>query len=92
MCLDLRLLVNYNLIGGWKYVTPETGEFFTDEFDIVPALEKLVKNMDKYQPRKHFVENYGKEKTGKKLADFIKRFYPMVYPSANEIEYVTPAI
>ena len=29
---------------------------------------------------------------GKKLADFIKRFYPMVYPSANEIEYVTPAI
>lgn len=92
MCLDLRLLVNYNLLGGWKYVTPETGEFFTDEFDIVPALEKLVNNMDKYQPRKHFIENYGKEKTGKKLADFIKRFYPMVYPPANEIEYVTPAI
>jgi hypothetical protein len=35
---------------------------------------------------------HGKEKTGKKLADFIKRFYPMVYPSPNEIEYVTPAI
>ena len=62
MCYDLRLLINYDIIGGWKYVTPETGEFFHDEFDIEKALEKLTKNMDRYQPRKHFVEKYGKER------------------------------
>jgi hypothetical protein len=92
MCYDLRLLVNYNLLGGWKYVTPQTGEFFTDELDIEQALQKLLDNYNKYQPRKYFAENYGKERSGKMLADFIKQHYPSVIPNANELEYVTPAI
>ncbi len=92
MCYDLRLLVNYNIIGGWKYVTPETGEFFTDEFDIEPALDKLITNMERYTPRKHFMENYGKEKSGKKLANFIKQHYPTVIPPSNQLESVTIAI
>jgi hypothetical protein len=92
MCYDLRLLVNYNLLGGWKYVTPKTGEFFTDEFDIENAIQKLLDNYDNYQPRKYFSENYGKERSGKKLADFIKQHYPNVIPNTNELEYVVPAI
>lgn len=85
LCYDLKLLVNYNILGGWKYVNEMTGEFFNDEFDIESSLNKLVKNLDnnKYQPRKFFVENYGKEKTGKKLADFIKMHYPNVNPIPN---------
>jgi hypothetical protein len=92
MCYDLRLLVNYNLLGGWKYVTPQTGEFFTDEFDIEPAIQKLLDNYDNYHPRKYFSENYGKERAGRKLADFIKQHYPNCIPSTNELEYVVPAI
>ena len=92
LCYDLRLLVNYNILGGWKYVTPETGEFFTNENDIVPALNKLLKNMDTYTPRKHFIENYGKEKSGSKLCQFIKHNYPNVVPNANNLEYVTITI
>jgi hypothetical protein len=41
---------------------------------------------------KYFSENYGKERSGKKLADFIKEHYPNIIPSSNELEYVTPAI
>jgi hypothetical protein len=92
LCYDLRLLVNYNILGGWKYVTPETGEYFSNENDIVPALDKLLKNMNKYTPRKHFVENYGKELSGKKLCHFIKHNYPNVVPAANTLEYVTITI
>jgi len=92
MCYDLRLLINYNIVGGWKYVTPQTGEFFSDEFDIEPALDKLITNMERYQPRKHFIENYGKERAGRKLANFIKTNYPTVQPTANLLEYVTIAI
>ncbi len=92
MCYDLRLLVNYNILGGWKYVTPESGELFNDENDFEQSLQKLLNNMNNYQPRKHFVENYGKEKSGKKLANFIKQQYPNVVPAANTIDYVTITI
>jgi hypothetical protein len=92
LCYDLRLLVNYNILGGWKYVTPETGEFFSNEYDIIPALTKLLKNMNNYTPRKHFVENYGKEISGRKLCQFIKHNYPNVVPKANTLEYVTITI
>ena len=92
LCYDMRLLVNYNILGGWKYVTPQTGEFFHDEKDLEPVLKKLMSNMDKYQPRKHFTENYGKVNAGKKLAKFIKTHYPNVVPSADKLEYVTITI
>ena len=92
LCYDLRLLINYNILGGWKYVTPETGEYFSNENDIVPALNKLLKNMNKYTPRKHFVENYGKEISGKKLCHFIKHNYQNIVPAANTLEYVTITI
>ena len=48
--------------------------------------------MERYQPRKHFIENYGKERAGRKLANFIKTNYPTVQPTANLLEYVTIAI
>ncbi len=31
---DLPILVNENILGGWKYVNEKTGVFFRDEHDI----------------------------------------------------------
>jgi len=90
LCYDLRLLVNYNIVGGWKYVTQQTGEFFTNKTDVVSALDRLLKNMNSYRPRDHFITNYGKKKSGKVLARFIKQHYPNVQP--KELEYVTITI
>lgn len=81
LCYNLRLLVNYNLVGGWKYVVPETGEFFTSENDIEASIQKLLDNYDNYEPRKWFLENYGREKSGKQLAEFITQHYPDVKPA-----------
>ena len=36
------LQVNYNILGGWKYVNEKTGEYFKDEHDFEPALKKLL--------------------------------------------------
>ena len=30
LALDVPLLMNRNIIGGWKYVNEKTGEFFND--------------------------------------------------------------
>ena len=89
MCYNLCLLVNYNIVGGWKYVNQETGEFFNNEHDISSAIDKLLKNMDKYTSRNHFINNYGKEKSGVLLAKFIKDNYPNVQPKALTYATIT---
>ena len=71
-------MVNKKIYGGWKYVNELTGEFFNDEHDFPKVLDKMltkIKNKE-YKPRKWFTENYGPEKTGRKLKDFIKKIYP----------------
>ena len=74
---NIPVLVNKNIVGGWHNVIPGvTGEFFTDENDIKDALEKLTKNYDKYTPRKWFLENRGRDISGKILADFLRNNYP----------------
>merc|ERR1711879_1088777 len=35
---DVPLLINYYILGGWKYVTEKTGEFFHDISDFREAL------------------------------------------------------
>jgi hypothetical protein len=87
MCYDKRILVNKNIIGGWKYIQTETGEGFTNEIDIDTALEKLLKNYNNYHPRQYFIDNYGKEKKGKELANFIKQHYQNIIPDQNKIDY-----
>lgn len=84
MCLDLPVLVNKNIIGGWKYVNDKTGEFFTDENDIGPAIEKILNNYDNYEPRKFYENNYGKERSGKKLKKFIEK----LHPNLDKCEYL----
>ncbi len=78
LCLNLPILVNTNIIGGWKYVQPETGEFFSNEIDMQPALEKLLKKISekKYKPRYYFSKHYGPNISGKILTNFIKTIYP----------------
>jgi hypothetical protein len=77
MCYNMPVLTNYNIIGGWHNVVPGvTGEFFTDENDVGPALEKITKNYDSYRAREWYCANRGRNNSGKQLAEFLKRNYP----------------
>jgi hypothetical protein len=38
LCLDVPIVVNRRILGGWKYVRPGTGRFFTDENDVTGAV------------------------------------------------------
>jgi hypothetical protein len=91
MCYNMPVLVNYNIIGGWHNVIPDiTGEFFTDENDIIPSLTKIVNNYDSYQPRTWFQSNRGIKNSGKVLADFLKKCYPNL--NNKEMKYTTITI
>ena len=68
---DCRCLVNYNILGGWKYVNENTGEFFTNKNDFEQSMLKLFNNYDKYNPSEYFNNNYGKINSGIRLKLFL---------------------
>lgn len=77
LCYNMPVLVNENIVGGWhNVISGVTGEFFTDENNMRPALDKLLENYDSYTPNKWYVENRGRLNSGKEFADFIKLHYP----------------
>ncbi len=75
LCSDIPIFVNNNILGGWKYVTPETGLSFSNIDDFSFKLHNFLNDMRNYTPRKHFIENYGIINSGKEFLDFIKKNY-----------------
>lgn len=77
LCSDLPCLINKNILGGWKYINDNTGEFFTDENDLEVALNKLLPKIkeNKYSPRKYFIDNYSVVNSGKRLKRFLYDHY-----------------
>ena len=73
-CLNVPVLMNKNILGGWKYIKPETGEFFTNEQDIIDAYARLSKT--EKSPRDWYTQNSGPSIAGKRLAQFIKSIDP----------------
>ena len=77
MCYNIPVLANYNIIGGWhNIISGVTGEFFTNENDITPALKKITEGS--YTPREWYCANRGRNNYGKKLAEFLKTNYPNI--------------
>eukprot|EP00808_Paulinella_micropora_P026695 g73551.t1 len=73
---DVPILMNKNIIGGWKYIHPKTGESFHDMSDFRENLRTLLQRADKvkyYEPKKWVEEHYGTEKSGKRLFDYVLR-------------------
>ena len=73
LCCELPILVNSKLLGGWKYVNKKSGIFFKNEKDISNGIEYILNN--KLEPRKYYLENYGRENTGKRLKEFIQKHF-----------------
>lgn len=70
MSLDLPVLVNERILGGWKYVNEHTGTFFTNEEDV---LEKALTVLSgHYQPREWFTSHFGMRRTQERLAQLLR--------------------
>ena len=90
MLYNIPVLVNYNILGGFHNVIPDvTGEFFTDENNIVEALNKVLKNYDKYTPRDWYINNRGRENSGKILAKFLIDTFPNINKKEMKYAYIS---
>jgi len=75
MALNVPVLMNNNIVGGWKYINNQTGEFFHDMTDFKEAYWRLKAGMGRYKPREYITQNYGNRNTGKRFLDFVKEHF-----------------
>ena len=93
LSMNLPVLCNENILGGWKYINDKTGTFFKNEKDVGDSVTTLLRGINKkqYEPRKNFVENYGTHKSGERLKEFLyKHWGDKLNLPKDEIEYLVP--
>ncbi len=44
--MDTAIVVNRNIVGGWKYVNEHTGALFTDENDVVDVFDEVLRKWE----------------------------------------------
>jgi len=94
LVFNLPILMNEDILGGWKYVkSGVSGELF-NESNFEEKLAFLLKNFTSYTPREHFIKNFGIFNSGKKLKQFVKQVYNKDDLNFNldNIEYLKPGI
>jgi hypothetical protein len=80
------VLVNRDILGGWKYINEDTGMFF-DKTLRTKDIEKFLSRS--FKPRESFMSNYGMAASSRKLAEILTKHYPwcgdfeMVYLSTH---------
>ena len=84
---DVPVLMNRNIVCGSKYVKPETGEFFKDEYDIRLSLDALLGKMDTISPRKWWKEHYSTDESEKKLRNFLEKAFPGSLKDVSHVKF-----
>jgi len=68
---DVPVLVNKSIHGGWHYINEQTGHLFKRN----NIREKLERMFDSFSPRDYWNENYGFEKSSRRLAQFLSQIF-----------------
>jgi hypothetical protein len=85
---DLSVLMNKNILCGSKYINYDTGELFSDENNIRPALTKLLNKQFKISPKTWWSKNYSQEKSQKKLRDFLYESFPDELQGIDRVRFI----
>ena len=75
MSLNVPVLMNENIVGGWKYICKETGVFFSGISSLKGSVMELMGNLNTYRPRSYVQQHYGRQISGKQLKGFVEKFF-----------------
>lgn len=93
LCLDVPLVVNRNILGGWKYVNRFTGTFFESEHLVLAAVRSCLTQA--LAPRDWFRASYGPYHASNQLLRLLKIVDPGISKRshlwlAEECEQLVP--
>lgn len=76
LCLDIPVVVNRRILGGWKYVNVFTGVFFDGEDDVVAAVRRCL--AAPISPRRWFQAHHGPYHAGRRLLALLRSLDPTI--------------
>ena len=87
---NVPVLMNQNIICGFKYINKETGEFFIDQNNIRNGLDSILYKINNkiISPKKWWSNNYGYKISSKKLRDFLNLEYPDILQNINNVSFI----
>lgn len=85
---NVPVLMNKNILCGFKYINYETGEFFSDENDFRSTLDKMLNKINKISPQKWWAENYSQELSNKKLRNFLAEAFHGTLNNVDQIKFI----
>lgn len=85
---NLQVLMNRNIVCGFKYVNYQTGELFNDEKDIRDALKNLLAKPSSISPKKWWSENYSQDKMQHTLRDFLAQGAPGILDNVKRVRFI----
>jgi len=85
---DVPVLMNKDILCGFKYIHRETGEFFSTEKDFKPALERLLSRIDTISPKTWWDKHYSRDKSYKKLRDFLADSFKGTLDHVKEVKFI----
>ena len=80
-------LLNYNIVGGWKYINDNNGALFRNLEEIEGGANFIMQNLEKMKPREEFLNHYGVENSGLRLKKFIEDNYSDKV-ELNDVKYL----
>jgi hypothetical protein len=81
ICLNKPVLIPYDLMQGWKYIAPESGEFYSGVHDV--ALSALNLLSAYRSPFDWFHRYYGKHNASRRLFQVLRSLQPDLQASGN---------
>lgn len=84
------VLMNKNILCGYKYINSETGAFFTDESNIRDAIVRLKERIDNKQidPRQWWRQHYGVKNAAIRLRNFLADCFPDIMQNVKEVRFI----
>jgi hypothetical protein len=84
---NVPILMNSNILCGFKYINHHTGEFFTDELNVGTAAQNLLNKLPHISPQKWWAENYSYSTSSVKLRNFLHKSYPDILENVKEVSF-----
>lgn len=81
---NVPVLVNENILGGWKYINDNTGVFFNTK-NINNSLEKVLNN--NFSPRNNFMQNYGFINSSVKFSNLLRENWPEIFSPFDMVAF-----
>jgi glycosyltransferase involved in cell wall biosynthesis len=83
LCLDVPVVVNRGILGGWAYVNAFTGRFFDGPDDVVDAVAATLGTHRR--PRTWFMQHHGPGHAGARALIFLRALDPGI----SDVSHVT---